>query len=83
MSRKLRILFGKDVVKIIEKYGFIKTRSVGSHVRMTYKMSVTSFHITIPLHKTLKRGTLSDIIKELEQCVAKEKLEKDFYTDYK
>ena len=81
MSRKLRILSGKDVVKIIEKYGFIATRSVGSHVRMTCKMSVTSFHITIPLHKELKRGTLSDILKELEQCISREKLEKDFYTD--
>ena len=81
MSGKLRILSGKDVVKTVEKYGFIKTRSVGSHVRMSYKMSVTSFHITIPLHKELKRGTLSDIIKELEQCISREKLKKDFYTN--
>ncbi len=81
MSRKLRILSGKDVLKIIGQYGFIQTRSVGSHVRMTYKVSNSSFHITIPLHKELKRGTLSDIIKELEQCINKETLEKDFYTD--
>ena len=81
MSHKLKVLSGKDVLKIIEQYGFVKTRSVGSHVRMTYKMSVTSFHITIPLHKELKRGTLSDIVKELEKCISKEKLEKDFYTD--
>ena len=47
MSRKLRILSGKNVVKI----------------------------------KELKRGTLSGIIKELEQYISREKLEKDFYTN--
>ena len=81
MSGRIRVLSGKDVTKIIEKYGFIQTRSVGSHVRMTYKTSSASFHITIPLHKELKRGTLSDIIKELEQCVTKENLKKDFYAN--
>jgi predicted RNA binding protein YcfA (HicA-like mRNA interferase family) len=80
MSRKLRVLSGKEVVKIIERYGFVQTRSVGSHVRMTCEINSGAFHITIPLHNELKRGTLSDIVCELERCVGREKLEKDFYT---
>ena len=81
MSRKLRVLSGKDIVKILEQYNFVQTRSVGSHTRMTCKLSDTSFHITIPLHKEIKKGTLVGIIRELEQCIGKEKLEKDFYTE--
>jgi predicted RNA binding protein YcfA (HicA-like mRNA interferase family) len=80
MSRKLRVLSGKEVVKIIERYCFAQTRSVGSHVRMTCKINGETFHITIPLHNELKRGTLSDIVSELERCVSREELEKDFYT---
>jgi hypothetical protein len=47
---------------------------------MTCEINGGTFHITIPLHNELKRGTLSDIVSELERCVSREKLEKDFYT---
>lgn len=79
MSRKLKVLSGSSVVKILEKYNFSKTRTVGSHVRMTRNKNDTSFHITIPLHLELKKGTLSGILRELEGIIDKSILEEDFY----
>lgn len=80
MSRKLRIQSGKEVVKILEKYGFVLARTTGSHARLTLNNKET-FHISIPLHSELKRGTLRGIISELEKHISSENLDNDFYTD--
>jgi len=80
MPRKIRLLSGKDIVKILESYGFVIKRKVGSHVRLTLENDSRSFHVTIPLHSEMKKGTLRSIINELEKCVNSSMLEKDFYT---
>ncbi len=63
---------GKEVVKIFESHGFKISRTVGSHVRLTLLQNGSSFHITIPLHDNLKKGTLHSIIKDFELCFGKE-----------
>jgi predicted RNA binding protein YcfA (HicA-like mRNA interferase family) len=81
MSRKLRIISGKEVIKILESYGFVITRTVGSHARLTLQAEhKETFHITVPLHFELKRGTLRGIISGLEKYISSEKLDGDFYT---
>ncbi|MEY4602569.1 MAG: hypothetical protein RL292_510 [Candidatus Parcubacteria bacterium] len=81
MPRKIRLLSGKDMVKILESYGFVLKRNVGSHARLTLEKDQRSFHVTIPLHSEMKKGTLRSVINELEKCVDSEILEKDFYTE--
>ena len=75
------IFSGKDllVVKIFESQGFVVKRTVGSHVRMTLFQDGTSYHITIPLHNSIKKGTLHGIIKDFELCFGKEKTNKYFF----
>lgn len=81
MSRKLRITSGKEVVKVLGSYGFVITRTTGSHTRLTLKTTHNeTVHVTVPLHSELKRGTLRGIISELEKYISSEKLEVDFYT---
>ena len=81
MSRKLRIISGKEVVKILGSYGFVITRTIGSHVRLTLQIeNKETLHITVPLHFELKRGTLRGIISELEKHISSKKLDDDFYT---
>ncbi len=81
MSRKLRFISGKEVVKILERYGFVITRTVGSHVRMTLQtMHEETVNVTVPLHSELKRGTLRGIVSELEKYIPSENLDADFYT---
>lgn len=60
---KLPVISGKEAVKALERAGFIIVRQRGSHIRMRKVTSETTVKITIPLHKTLDRGTLKSIIR--------------------
>jgi predicted RNA binding protein YcfA (HicA-like mRNA interferase family) len=62
MSPKLPSLKSKEVIKVLEKLGFVFVRQKGSH-RIYVKGSIG---ITIPYHtKDLKKGTLKAIIKQV------------------
>ena len=78
---KLKQLTGREVVKIFESHGFITKRSVGSHVRLTLEQIDGSYHVTIPLHDPLKKGTLHSIVKDFELCFGKEKTKINFYNN--
>ena len=81
MPRKLRIISGKAVIKILCGYGFVVTRVTGSHTRLTLQtVHQETLHVTVPLHSELKRGTLRGIISELEKHISLEDLDEDFYT---
>ncbi len=77
--KKFKQLSGKEVVKIFEAHGFEIKRKVGSHVRLTLVQKDSSSHITIPLHDSLKTGTLHGIVKDFEVCFGKEEAEKCFF----
>ena len=76
---KLKQLSGKEVVKIFKSHGFEIKRTVGSHVRLTLSEKDSSYHVTIPLHDNLKKGTLHGIIKDFELCFGKEETEQFFF----
>ncbi len=77
---KLKQFSGKEVVKIFKVHGFEVTRTVGSHVRMTLASENSSYHVTIPLHDSLKKGTLHGIIKDFELCFGKDETERCFFS---
>jgi predicted RNA binding protein YcfA (HicA-like mRNA interferase family) len=58
MSRKLPVINGAELVRIFERAGWQNLRQTGSHVRMER----AGEHVTIPLHKPLRRGTLSALL---------------------
>ena len=62
---RLPALTGKDVVRALQKTGFVVVRTSGSHHRLEHS-SDPSRVATVPVHagKTLKRGTLHGIIKQ-------------------
>jgi predicted RNA binding protein YcfA (HicA-like mRNA interferase family) len=61
MSSKLPSLKPREVVKVLEKLGFVFVRQKGSH-RIYVKGNIG---IIIPYHnKDLKKGTLRAIIKQ-------------------
>jgi predicted RNA binding protein YcfA (HicA-like mRNA interferase family) len=63
MSKKLPSLRSAEVVRILEKVGFVRWRQKGSHLTMfrPRDQRVT----TVPMHfsKTVPKGTLHAIIK--------------------
>ena len=59
-----REISGKELAKLLEKYGYQVTRQSGSHIRLTTSLE-REHHITIPAHKYLKIGTLSSILSDI------------------
>lgn len=64
MKKMPRNLAGKDLIKKLKKLGYIPTRQVGSHIRLTTEEKGLH-HITIPNHSPIKIGTLSSILNEI------------------
>ncbi len=59
-----RNISGKKLSKLLKRYGFEITRQTGSHMRLTTTLR-GEFHITIPKHKSLKIGTLNNILSDI------------------
>ena len=62
---KLSTLSGVEMVKILERKGYVQVRTRGSHVRLYPPTFLPNARkVTVPLHKQLKPGTLLGIIKD-------------------
>jgi predicted RNA binding protein YcfA (HicA-like mRNA interferase family) len=60
MTDKLPVVSGGETVKVLSKFGFFIKRRSGSHVVLQKDVIVLS----VPLHRTLKKGTLHAILKQ-------------------
>ncbi|MBI2126185.1 MAG: type II toxin-antitoxin system HicA family toxin [Thaumarchaeota archaeon] len=69
MSERLPIVSGKDVIKALSKAGFKVIRQKGSHIRLEKAGGGKVIKLTVPLHPTLKKGTLRRIIDGAELTV--------------
>lgn len=63
MSDKLPVISGKELLALLEKYGFVVIRVKGSHHRMKHTDGRLT---TIPVHKNdpIPKGLLRKIIRE-------------------
>ncbi len=59
---KLPVLSGADVVKALERLGFVQVRQRGSHVVMRRGAVGT----VVPLHREVKTGTLAGILRQAQ-----------------
>lgn len=58
-------LSGAEMIKILERKGYKNMRTRGSHVRLYPPESLPQAKkVTVPLHKQLKSGTLSNIMRD-------------------
>jgi predicted RNA binding protein YcfA (HicA-like mRNA interferase family) len=60
-----RDISGDELIRVLTKFGYQISRQTGSHVRLTSTIKKTEHHITIPLHKSLKTGTLNGILNDI------------------
>jgi predicted RNA binding protein YcfA (HicA-like mRNA interferase family) len=60
-----RDLPGTELAALLRRYGYETTRQTGSHIRLTSTHRGVEHHITVPAHKILKVGTLSDILADV------------------
>jgi predicted RNA binding protein YcfA (HicA-like mRNA interferase family) len=61
---RLRALSGSEVCQILERHGFASVRQRGSHCIMQLKKEGTTVTVPVPLHDSLRRGTLQSIIRQ-------------------
>ncbi|MEK6859586.1 MAG: type II toxin-antitoxin system HicA family toxin [Nanoarchaeota archaeon] len=73
---RLPQISGRELIKILNKFGFVVVRQKGSHVRLEKITPEEVIRITVPIHNQLKRGTLNQIIKDCK--ISEEELEKYF-----
>jgi predicted RNA binding protein YcfA (HicA-like mRNA interferase family) len=59
---KLSQVSGDDVIRLLTSLGYKVLRQRGSHVRLRKSTSLGEHNITVPIHKVLAKGTLSDIL---------------------
>ena len=61
-----RDLSGEELAVLLERYDYQVTRQTGSHMRLTTTRG-GEYHVTIPLHKSLRVGTLSAILRDVSE----------------
>jgi predicted RNA binding protein YcfA (HicA-like mRNA interferase family) len=72
---KLKVLSGREVCKILQKYGFQEIRKRGSHIVMQKQLEKNTVTVPVPDHKEIKRGTLMSVIRQ--SGIPKEEFETD------
>jgi predicted RNA binding protein YcfA (HicA-like mRNA interferase family) len=70
---KLPQVSGHDVVKLLEQLGYEVVRQRGSHIRLRRTTPDGEHNITVPAHRTMAKGTLSDILTAISQATGEPK----------
>ena len=79
---KLRVLSGRQVLKILDDFGFQKVAQRGSHVkvRRVLQGNLTQ-SLTIPDHDEIDRGTLGAIYRQASRFIPDSELRVRFFTE--
>lgn len=76
---KLKILGGKDLLKIFSNFGFEQIDQRGSHVKMRRVVGLDKQTLTIPMHKEIDKGLLKQIFIQASQYISENDLKPLFY----
>jgi predicted RNA binding protein YcfA (HicA-like mRNA interferase family) len=58
-----------QVIKALQRGGWVVVRQKGSHVRIQKHTPMETLKLTIPAHRPIKRSTLSHILKQAKLTV--------------
>ncbi len=82
MPGRLRVRSGNEVVRVLEGFGFQRVATRGSHVKLSRSVPVGARQVLhLPLHRSLKGGTLRAIFRQASRFIDAEALRPHFYTD--
>ena len=59
-----RNVAGQELVRALQRFGYSFVRQTGSHARLTTTQS-GEHHVTIPMQKPIKVGTLTAILDDV------------------
>ncbi len=63
---KLPRISGSEAIRALERLGFEQIRQTGSHVVMKKETATGKIGCVVPMHRELKTGTLSGILKQAQ-----------------
>ncbi|QHV01450.1 type II toxin-antitoxin system HicA family toxin [Synechocystis sp. CACIAM 05] len=66
---KLPRISSREVIRVLEKLGFEVVRQTGSHVVMQKATTDGNIGCVVPVHRELKVGTLSGVLKQAKVSV--------------
>ncbi len=75
---KLKILSGKDLIRIFSRFDFKQDSQKGSHVKLVRIRGERKQILVIP-YKKLAKGTLKAIYRQATRYIPEEELEEYFY----
>ena len=61
---KMPRISAKEAIRALERLGFEQVRQTGSHVVMKKEIQEGEIGCVVPLHRELKIGTLSGVLKQ-------------------
>jgi predicted RNA binding protein YcfA (HicA-like mRNA interferase family) len=61
---RLPSVSGERLVRALKRCGFVQLRQKGSHVSLEKRIGEKTLRTVVPMHATLAKGTLSDILKQ-------------------
>jgi len=77
---KLRRLAGRDVLTILQGFGFQQFFQRGSHVKLIREVVEIRQVLTVPLHTELDPGTVRAIFRQASRFISEQDLRPYFYT---
>ena len=80
MPNKLRTLSGKEIVKFLEKNGFVVRYTRGRHTKLQRTVNEHIRTLVIPLHKEIAKGTLRDIYNQVFEYLPISEVKDFFFT---
>ena len=63
--RKLPVVSGEQLIRVLGQLGYETIRQRGSHVRLRKKAPAGDHNITVPMHDEIAKGTLNDILSDI------------------
>ena len=74
MNPRLPVVSGKQLIRILQKFGYEMARQKGSHVRLRNATEPYRLPVTVPMHDELAIGTLKRILQDakisIEQLIS-------------
>ena len=64
MNPRLPVVSGKQLIRILQKFGYEMARQKGSHVRLRNEAEPHRLPVTVPMHDELAIGTLKRILQD-------------------
>ena len=79
---QIRVLSGRDAVRIFEVFGFSIAHQRGSHVKLKRTPDTGAAQtLTVPLHDEIDKGTLMAIYRQALRYIPQDELRKHFYSE--